>query len=70
MKLPSWNSTTAKTLRTAIYEVAILLLALLANPEIIEFLTKNYPDLVFILTAGPVVLTFIVNFLSKSSDNY
>lgn len=70
MKKPSWDSTTAKTLRTLIYEVATVILALLAMPEVMDFLVKNYPGLISILSIVPVILTFIVNFVKSDVDNY
>ena len=70
MKKPSWDSTAAKTIRTLIYEVATVALALLAMPEVMDFLVKHYPGLIAILSILPVILTFIVNFLKSDVDNY
>jgi hypothetical protein len=70
IKKPSWDSTTAKTLRTVIYEVVALLLALLAMPEVIDLIAKYYPEFIAVTTIAPVVLTFIVNYLNKNVDNY
>lgn len=70
MRKPSWDSTAAKTIRTLVYEVATVILALLAMPEVMDFLVEHYPGLVAILTILPVILTYVVNFLKKDVDNY
>lgn len=70
MRLPKWNSTTAKTIRTTVYELAGLLLAVLANPSAVELIKQYYPQVLVILTATAPILTFIVNFTKKDVENY
>jgi|DEB19_MinimDraft_3_1074340.scaffolds.fasta_scaffold344204_2 ActR/RegA family two-component response regulator len=70
LQKPSWDSTTARTLRVIAYEVCGLLIAVLANPDAVELLKSYYPQVLVILTGFAPVATFIVNFIKKDVENY
>jgi hypothetical protein len=70
MKLPKFDSTTARTLRVIAYEIAGLLIAVLAQPDAVQFLKDYYPQVLVILTGFAPLATAIVNLLRPSVKNY
>lgn len=67
---PTYDSTTARTLRVIAYEVCGLLLAILANPDAVQLIKNYYPQVLIILTAFAPVATFLVNLIKKDVENY
>ena len=70
MRLPKFDSTTARTLRVLAFEVAGLVIAILAQPDAVKFLKDYYPQVLVILTGVAPLATFVVNLLRPSVKNY
>lgn len=70
MRLPRIDSTTAKTTRVILYQVAGLLLATLANPDAVTLIKNYFPDVLILLGGVAPVATLIVNLLRPDVKNY
>lgn len=70
MRLPKFDSTTVRTLRVLAFELAGLVIAVLAQPDAVKFLKDYYPQVLVILTGVAPVATFLVNLLRPSVKNY
>ena len=70
MRLPKFDSTTARTSRVFAFELAGLVIAVLAQPDAVKFLKDYYPQVLVILTGVAPIATFLVNLLRPSVKNY
>ncbi len=70
MKLPAKDSATGRALRVAFYQVPMLVLALLTNPQTVELILQYFPELAAIVTLTAPTVSFLYNFLRKDVKNY
>lgn len=70
LRLPGKDSAVGRALRVLVYQVPMLVLALLNNASTVHLLLQYYPGLTTIMLGTAPLVAFLYNMFRKDVKNY